>query len=324
MRAVSRHVVASSLLCAALVVGMTGCASPGKGPGDFTVVLLPDTQYYSEQYPETYLAQTRWIASRVKQDNIRFVVHLGDIVDDGRVEKEWQVADHAHRILDGVVPYSVTPGNHDLLGLKGKGKTPVWYFDKYFPASRFAGCAWYGGHMGQTNANNFCFFEGGGAKFMVVSLEFAPTDEVLGWADGVISAHRDRRVIVATHYYLRPEGRGKEARPEGKEGRVGEELWNRLIRRHENVFLVVSGHVSGVNHQTSVNDAGKTVHEILCDYQAYPNGGDGWLAMLRFVPAQHQIRVQAYSPTLNQFNMDPKHTYTLDCGPGAGKVKKAG
>jgi hypothetical protein len=313
-----------SIILSTVVATAVGCGRAATPPGSFTVVLLPDTQYYSEQYPDTYMAQTRWIKSRVVQDNIRFVIHLGDIVDEGRNEKEWQVADQAQRILEGVVPYSVVPGNHDLLGPGGKRQPERLLYHKYFPPARFEKCRWYGGHMAQTNLNNYCFFEGGGQKFMVVSLEFQPSDKAIEWAGGVIDAHRDRQVIVATHYYMRPTGRGNDQRPSDPNDNSPEELWNKLIRKHENVFLVVSGHVMGVNHQTSANEAGGKVQEILCDYQGFPNGGDGWLATLRFVPAEGKIHVQAYSPTLNQFNLDPRHTYTLDWEAHPKALKKAG
>ena len=72
---------------------------------DFTVVLLPDTQYYSQLYPENYLCQTRWIKERASADNIKFVIHLGDIVHNyNNIEQEWKAADRAHQILDGAVP----------------------------------------------------------------------------------------------------------------------------------------------------------------------------------------------------------------------------
>ena len=61
--------------------------------------------------------------------------------------------------------------------------------------------------MGETNDNNYCFFEAAGMKFMVVSLEFAPRDEALKWAAGAIERHPDHRVIVATHCYMSPTGR---------------------------------------------------------------------------------------------------------------------
>ena len=81
-----------------LVFCSPGAAQEGKAAAKdevFTVVLLPDTQFYSEKYPETYVAQTMWIRERVKTDNIKFVVCLGDIVQNAHVEEEWVRADQA-------------------------------------------------------------------------------------------------------------------------------------------------------------------------------------------------------------------------------------
>ena len=147
---------------------------------------------------------------------------------------------------------------------------------------------------------------------MVLSLEFAPDDAMLAWAAQVVDAHPEHHVIVATHYYTRPEGRGKGG-TYGLDGHGGEELWNNFIRKHGNIFMVVCGHVLGVAHQTSTNDAGKPVHEILCDYQGEANGGDGWLQTLRFVPSEGKIEVEAYSPLLEEHRTGPNETYTLDC-----------
>jgi len=290
-----------------LAVG-NACA---EGAGDFTVVLLPDTQNYSEKFPETYVQQTAWIASRVKADNIRFVIHLGDIVQKAERDNEWQVADRAQKHLEGVVAHSLAVGNHDMEHDGDQITRRTTLYDQYFPPSRFEKYPWYGGHMGDDNVNNFCLFEGGGMKFMVISLEFAPSDEALAWANAVVAAHPDRRVIVATHYYLRPQGRPDDASPYGLDGAGPEEMWQGLVRKHANIFMVVCGHVIGVHHQSSVNDAGGTVHEILCDYQGEANGGDGWLQTLRFVPAEDTIYVDAYSPKLARHNTAPEHTYVV-------------
>lgn len=334
-----------SLTVISILLGSAGCG-PATERTSFTVALLPDTQNYSDtrEYRDkqgrrakrgwdyVYVAQTQWIRDRAKQDNIKFAIHLGDIVQHAGREDEWQNADRAHRILDGTVPYSVVPGNHDLdhkvtrdeKGIKiSKLTWGTRLYNKYFPPSRFKNRPWYGGHMGEDNTNNYCFFEGGGMKFMVLSLEFAPRDKTLEWASKIVRSHKDRRVIVATHYYLRPEGRPHENKVYGLNGNVGDNLWNKFVRKHENIFMVVCGHVLGVNHQTSVNDAGKTVHEILCDYQGFPNGGDGWLQTLRFEPAENKIHVVAYSPKLEKYNTEPKHTYTLDYDMSTANTKKA-
>ena len=73
----------------------TLAAEPASKEESFTVVLLPDTQYYSQKYPDTYVAQTLWIRKRLKEDNIKFAIHLGDIVQNAGTESEWASADRA-------------------------------------------------------------------------------------------------------------------------------------------------------------------------------------------------------------------------------------
>ncbi len=286
----------------------------------FRVVLLPDTQNYAEKYPETYVEQTLWIRQHLKEDNTKFVIHLGDIVQTSTQKPEWENANRAMRLLDGVVPYSMVPGNHDMV-VKSRDST---LYNQYFSPSRYADQKWYGGHMGDTNDNNFCFFEACGMQFMVVSLEFAPRDETLQWAAGVTSRYPNHRVIVATHCYMRPKGRDTAcATSYNVAGNSGEQMWQKFIRKQPNIFLVVSGHVLGVGLQTSVNDAGGKVLEMLTDYQGLPNGGDGWLRSLQFVPSENKIHIETYSPLLDKYNKDAKETFSLNYDMTAAK-RKAG
>lgn len=296
-----------------------------RGEPSFSVVVLPDTQFYSESYPETYVAQTKWIVRRVEPDRVEFVIHLGDLVQNAGVEQEWVRADRAHRLLDGAVPYSVLPGNHDMETVEKRLTRRTTLYNKYFGPARFERHPWYGSHAGEGNDSNFCFFEAAGMKFMVVSLEFSPDDETLRWANRVIASHPDRRVILATHCYMRPDGRDqKSGEYHGLVGNSGEDIWDKLVRKQPNVFMVLSGHVLGVGRQTSTNDAGRPVHEILADYQGLPEGGSGWLKILRFVPGENRIEVEAYSPLLDQYNEEPEHTYTLDYEMTGTPLKKAG
>ena len=268
----------------------------------FSVVLLPDTQFYSEKSPDTYVAQTEWIKRRVEADNTKFVVHLGDLVQTATVEQEWINCDKAHRVLDGVVPYSVLPGNHDIATGHDAAPGATELYNKYFPPSRFEDRPWYGGHHGETNDANYCRFDAGGMKFLVVSLAYDPSDEMLQWAGQVVAEHPEHRVIVATHMYMNPKGRLKPA----------ERIWTELVSKHANIFMVLCGHIGATAHRTSRNNAGRIVHEILCDYQNKPNGGNGWLQTMRFVPAENTILVKAYSPLLDKGNDGLQHTYPLE------------
>src|ERR1043165_877327 len=88
------------------------CVAPAQTPApsptpadEFTIVALPDTQFYSSLNPQIFAAQTQWIANHVQDQNIKLVIGLGDIVDGGGDLTQWQNADAAVRLLDGHVPY---------------------------------------------------------------------------------------------------------------------------------------------------------------------------------------------------------------------------
>jgi Calcineurin-like phosphoesterase len=300
-----------TLLFAAVAIGQD--AKNTAADEAFTLVLLPDTQFYSEKFPDTYVAQTMWIRERTKLDNIKFVVCLGDIVQNAHVEKEWQNAHEAARILDGVVPYSAVPGNHDLV-VKDKIITrDSTLYNKYFGVSRFESEPWYRGHMDATNDNNYCTFQAAGRDFLVLSLEFAPRDEVLAWAAEICQKHPAHNVILATHSYLNLQGRTTgQAKVEGTSANSGQQTWDKLVRRQPNIFLVACGHVGGVNLLVSTNDAGGQVIEILTDYQNLEAGGQGWLRTMKFVPPENKIYVDCYSPLLKRHNPDPKQTHPID------------
>ena len=60
-----------------LAILMQLVAPAAASPADtFTVVLIPDTQNYSEKFPDTYLAQTRWIRNLAARTNVKFAIPL--------------------------------------------------------------------------------------------------------------------------------------------------------------------------------------------------------------------------------------------------------
>ena len=240
-----RWLTLSLLFC---VVFSVGCA--GRKP--FAVVVLPDTQNYADarkkpdgtraipDYSRHFYAQTLWIRENAARLNIVMVAHVGDIVQTDERD-EWKIADKAFKTIDGVVPYVISQGNHDLR--VGEGGARDTRLNEFFPPSRFRNAPWYAGHYGRGNENNHALFEAGGMKFLIISLEFAPRDEVLKWANDVVAKHPDRRTIVVTHGYL-DNGR-RIARPAMGykwKGNSAEEMWRKFVSRHKRIFLVLSGH----------------------------------------------------------------------------------
>src|SRR5262245_61579227 len=110
---------------------------PKPAPGSFTIAVLPDTQHYSERFPDTYLAQTRWIIERQQERNIAAVLHLGDITNRS-TPAEWKNARQAMRQLDGRLPYFFTTGNHDYSD-GGVCKDRTTRLNEYFPLAHYRG-----------------------------------------------------------------------------------------------------------------------------------------------------------------------------------------
>jgi 3',5'-cyclic AMP phosphodiesterase CpdA len=276
------------------------------GAEDFTIIVLPDTQHYSDLHPELYHAQTTWIAEQVDLLNIVFVTHLGDIVQNREQDEgEWIVADAAMARLDGIVPYSVLPGNHDM----AQGGTATFY-ETYFPVSRFEDYEWWGGDFNK-NKNNYQLFSAGGDDYVILHMQFCPSDEAITWADEVLEQYADRRAILSTHSFLDQEGqRVGKCKSTSDGNNSGINLWNKLVRPNPNIFLVLSGHIPGAARRTD-SPNGIEIFQLLSDYQDDENYGNGYLRIMRFQPNVDRVQVTTYSPAVDAFMTDAENQFEL-------------
>ncbi len=88
-------------------------------------------------------------------------------------------------------------------------------------------------------------------------------------------------------------------------------LWDGLAVPNPNLHFMLSGHVHDESRRTDIAN-GHPVFQMLADYQDRASGGEGWLRILRFVPAEDKVYVQTYSPWLNRFETDADSEFTLD------------
>ena len=307
----------ASLCGLAMLLSGATCRQPvsqaASPAAPFTIVMLPDTQHYSRKYPELFMAQTEWVKENRDKENIVFVTHVGDIVNDRKQNmNEWVVAQKAMSVLDGVVPWGVAIGNHDFDNTACRPEQATVFIEQFGP-QRFRGCSWYGG--ASTNGlNSYQLFSGGGIDFLILHLELDVPDFAISWASEVLRANPHRAAIVTTHSYLNGvSGTNGYNGAVSKYGNSGEEVWNKLVRCHPQIFLVLCGHHQRTIacRQVSTNDAGGRVVEMLADYQRLHNGGDAWLRVLRFDPAQKEIQVRTYSPALKEFKTDEKNQFVV-------------
>lgn len=290
---------------------------PVAGP-DFTFIALPDTQYYVSSLngglPAMFTDQTQWIVDNKTALNIAYVAQLGDCVehgDNGGEPVEWINADAAMSLLedplttmlpDGI-PYSIAPGNHDQTPI-GDPDGSTMFYNQYFGVARFSGRSYYGGHYGSNNDNHYELFSASGLDFIVINLEYDTTPDaaVLAWADALLTTYSNRRAIVVSHWIVNTGNPGSF-------GTQGQAVYDAL-KAHPNFFLMLSGHVPGEGRRSDTF-GGNTVNALLADYQGRTGGGNGWLRILRFSPANNTVQVQTYSPWLNQFETDADSQFTL-------------
>ena len=293
-------------------------------PGSFKLAVLPDTQVYSLRYPGLFTTQTQWIASNAATFDIRYVIQLGDIVNNN-TDVEWQRAAAAMSLLDGVVPYALVPGNHDY-GPSGDASTRDTKLNDYFDFERTASLPSFGGAFEEGQLENtYHLFSASGRDFIIMALEWGPRDEVIDWAHQIMDGFPDRDGIFVTHAYLNNTNLRYDytdtehaqdfnphqyATPGGVND--GEELWQKLIRHHRFV-MTLSGHVlgSGVGYLVSTTDTGTSCHQMLSNYQMRELGGEAYMRLIEFLPDGHTVRVLTYSPLYDSFMTEADQSFTL-------------
>jgi predicted phosphodiesterase len=305
---------AALLIAVSLNGGITDIGPPLLEDSDhFSIVVLSDTQYYSAYNPQIFKDQTEWI---VKQANVEFVIHLGDIVEDSDDQKQWEAASKAMEVLDdNGIAYAVLPGNHDMKGdplpIPG-ASAPL--FEQYFPASRYEESDWWGGSFDSKsvestspNMNNYQLFSSHGTDFITLNLQFNPPLDVLEWANEVLTENSARKAIVSTHSYLDTDGEWSTG---------GQDIWDGLIAMQSNVFLVLCGHKFGMfgfgaYEKTDIRVDGSKVVSVMFNYQNMSEGEEGLLRILEFDPESSTSRVMSYSPYSHQRLKGGAHEFEI-------------
>lgn len=286
---------------------------------DYTMIAIGDTQYmveYDGNNNTHYTDQVyKWIADNTAALKLQVVMGLGDITNTD-MEAQWNVISTAIAQLNGVVPYTLIRGNHDL-------KEGGTFFDQKFAADTEAANEYVdqfkndnGGLMTEGSVTNTYYtFTAGDTDWLIVNLDWAPTDTMLGWANGVIDAHPNHKVIVNTHCYLHLDATTCDEEDTSTKMTVGvqnygDDIWDELIYSNENVVMVLSGHQES-NLVTMTQGKGKygnTVSQFLIDPQAVDtytintaSTPSGIVTIFYFKEDGTAVDVRHYSPIRNQY-----------------------
>jgi hypothetical protein len=274
-------------------------SSPPESAAPFTLIVIPDTQYYTLAYPERLDEMMAWVAATVDEHDTAFLLHEGDVTHENS-EEEWSNARRSFDLIEGVLPYAVCVGNHDEID----DEEHAW-FDRTFPLEAVADEPWFGGTYRSDSLDSAWYtFEAGGTAWLVLTLTYGPDDTELAWADQVLGEHPDHRVLLLTHAYLGPDG--SLTTP-------GIRIWNAL-QHHPNLSFTFNGHyIDGeAAYRASQAEAGNTVHQLFFNVQDRVFGGQGLLRVMRFDPGAGTVDVKTYSPWLDWYEEGEEHQFVLE------------
>lgn len=278
----------------------------------FVIPILPDTQNEITGNPAMFTSQMNWIANNKNLLNIPIVIHVGDITNNQTPDQiQWKTASKGFRILDSLrIPYALALGNHDTALAKGRGNPPsenpgvdlrdTREFNTYFPVSRFT--AQKGRYEDNKSDNAWYTFKAGGVKWLVLTLEYCSRQGPVDWANKVISKNPNYNVIIVTHYHLRRDG--VICPKKDKNADVSPlAIYNKMMKIHSNVRLVLSGHVGFSAWRDDIGTNGNHIYQLLQDYQAENKGG-GYIRLLEIDTKEGTIAAKMYSPYSNQTRND--------------------
>lgn len=265
--------------------------------------LTNGTNYMSDIYS--------WIAANADAKNIQYVLGVGDITEytenfdsnfDGSwtYDDEWIHAKNAITLLDGKVPYSLCRGGgHDTTAKFNE------YFASHTPFTENVD----GTYAADDYTSSYSMFEVGSVNYLLFALDWNPGDAILAWAENIIKANPDRRVIITTHAYLASDGTlhgSSDSHTSVPSTNNGVDIWNELVSKYDNIQLVVSGHniSSNIVYRQDARESGSVVTSLLVDPQTFDsqnNGETGMVCMLYFSEDGNDMTVEWYSTVRDQY-----------------------
>ncbi len=322
---------------------------------DYSFAVVGDTQclnYYQDIQKGTQYMNGlyQWIADNQQSKNIQYVMGLGDITQtfqsssdpNSAYIKEWVNAKAAIEILDAAgIPYSLVRGNHDITtGLNeyfGEGSS--YYNDLLEMQKQGKAGIFENGKI----ENTWRKIEIGNDKYLILTLDWFPTEEAMYWFENIINASPDYKVIVTTHHFLgsdktfSDDAESTFPQDQVDDPKWGEavsggfvtprSMWEEVLSKYENVEMILCGHVDvdDIYVTRLRGENGNTVTCMLIDPQTIDQTLPvGMVAMLYFKENGEMVNVEyistvrandgdastyEYLKDINQFSLNLEYSY---------------
>ena len=170
----------------------------------------------------------------------------------------------------------------------------------------------------------------GNVQYLIFTFQFGVSKSIVDWASQIIEAHPFHNVIITMHAYMYNDGTRQDANDYYPDSYIGENLWNDFVSQHENITMVLSGHIDNevLTYRQDKGVNGNVVTQMLID----PQGIDadvshsGMVAMFYFSEDGKNVQVEWYSTFqeqlygyANRFELEVNSIIDPDFNPNAGK-----
>jgi hypothetical protein len=261
----------------------------------------------------------QWIVDNATSKNIIAVIGLGDNVtvpndtNFALAKQGWDLISNAG------IPFITSIGAYHEYDNQDTQSRSAVLFNQYFGTSYFTGKSFYGGCLNNSTENYYIHITSGGISYLILSLECFPRNESLTWAQSIISANPDCKVIITTHGYLNGDGtRTLHADKYGPDSygltadNDGQQIWDKLIKVNPNILMVVCGHQLSTTSAVRIDSSvyGNQVNQVFINHQLEGKySGKDRIGLLTLQPTAGIIDMKTFSPYLSAY--DPTGAYTL-------------
>ena len=285
---------------------------------DYSIALIGDQQIITGYNPDQLHYFGDWFLDNYKEQKLGYILNVGDMTNFNK-DEEWPVIRDEYARYDGIIPYALVRGDHDILakdrtsaGQSNEDGQNLKMFTDTFTGTAYADTI-EGWCEDLTNSYRTATLGTRNTKYLIITIDKNASPEVRAWAKGVIEAHPDHRVIITTHCYLSCNGThyrvGDESTTDPVSGRYkvnGDTLFNELVKPYDNVDFFISGHVYSrrVVWAKTVSDTGNVCNEINVNPQGPGldrEGTCGLVAMLYFSEDGEDVQVRYYSTVQDRY-----------------------
>ncbi len=280
-------------------------------PVEFTesIVIIPDIQYYTNTPERFHYLES--IADYTKREmrNISVCLQVGDVTNNN---EDWQWENAYQEFftkLPADLPFVYCLGNHDYGDNGYSGKRESNQPDNMRLTGDFS--------LSNSKYDNYIKLVNlGSQKYAILSLEFAPRNEVLDWANEMINDYSDTYFVILTHAFLNNQGKlfdstdsncdnkysQKSYKMGGEYLNDSKEIYDKIVFNNTNVKMVICGHClykDFIATEFVKNSMGNDVPCIMVNYQHDIDGGSGNIGLLAF--KNKKFYLYSYSTKFKMF-----------------------